>query len=68
MLDRFLQLKTAVNVTIVFLELDFVPLSPAECTELEHIRNLLKPFNTVSTALSAQSYVHASEVSFHLRV
>ena len=65
MLERYLKLKTAIHVTIVSLELDFVPLSPAECIELEHVKSLLKPFSTVTTELSAQSYVHASEVSFN---
>ena len=65
MLQRYLKLKTAVHFTIVAEELAFIPLSP---TELEHIKNLLKPFATVTTEFSAQSYVHTSEVRTNLTV
>ena len=34
MLDRYLAVKTAVNVTIVELQLHFIPLTPQECTQL----------------------------------
>ena len=52
-----LKLKTAIHVTIVAQELQY--------TELEHFKSLLKPLATVTAELSAQSYVHASEVSFN---
>jgi hypothetical protein len=62
MLDRYLAVKTAVNVTIVELQLHFIPLTLQECTELDHIRNLLKPFSVVTSEMSAELYVHASKV------
>ena len=62
MLDRYLAVKTAVNVTIVELQLHFIPLTPQECTQLDHIRYLLKPFSVVTSEMSAEFYVHASKV------
>jgi hypothetical protein len=62
MLDRFLNLKTAIHMTIVEENLRFDTMSHIECDQLEHIRYLLQPFAVVTGELSAESYVHASQV------